>query len=245
LKVNEMVKIDRELCIGCGSCVPYCPVEAIKLIDKKAEADLSRCVECGTCVRANPCPVGALSMPESLDELREISHFLSDPTTTKKATGVPGRGTEEVKTNDVTGRIKRGEVGVCIEMGRPGVSTSFRDVEKVSKALAKLDVHFEEKNPVTALIDVKTGKLMKEGLRDMRVLSCIIEIMTGIDRVPEVLKVLRKAEKEIDTVFSLGMICRFNEDGTIPVAEMLKAQGVKVRPNAKINVGIGKPLVEA
>jgi Fe-S-cluster-containing hydrogenase component 2 len=239
-----MVKIDKDLCIGCGSCVPYCPVEAIKLVDGKAEADLGRCVECGTCVRADPCPVGALSMPETYSEFREISHFLSDPTTTKKATGVPGRGTEEVKTNDVTGRIKRGEVGMCIEMGRPGVSTSFGDAEKISKALAKLNVHFEEKNPVTALIDVKTGKLVKDELRDVRVLSCIIEIMTRIEKVPEVLKVLRKTEKEIDTVFSLGMICRFDEDGSIPVLKMLESQGVKVRPNAKVNVGIGKPLSE-
>jgi len=240
-----MVKIDSDLCVGCGSCVPYCPVEAIKLVDRKAEADLGRCVECGTCVRADPCPVGALSMPEALAEIREISHYLSDPTTTKKATGVPGRGTEEVKTNDVTGRIKRGEVGVCIEMGRPGVSTSFGDVEKVSKALAKLDVHFEEKNPVTALIDVKTGKLVKDELREARALSCIIEVMTRIENVPEVLKVLRRVETEIDTVFSLGMICRFDEDGSISVIKMLESQGIKVRPNSKVNVGIGKPLSEA
>jgi len=240
-----MVRIDKELCLGCGSCVPYCPVEAISLTEGKAEADQAKCVECGTCVRADPCPVGALSMPETYSEFREISHFLSDPTTTKKATGVPGRGTEEVKTNDVTGRIKRGEVGVCIEMGRPGVSTSFRDVEKVSTALAELNIHFEEKNPVTALIDVRTGRLVKDGLRDERVLSCIIEIMTRYDKIPQILAVLRKVENEIDTVFSLGMICRFDDDGSIPLLKVLESEGVSVRPNAKVNLGLGRPLSEA
>jgi Fe-S-cluster-containing hydrogenase component 2 len=235
----------NDSCIGCGQCLAYCPVEAITLEYRKAKVIPDRCVECGTCVRADPCPVDAMSMPEVLNEFRQISHYLSDPTTTKKATGVPGRGTEEVKTNDVTGRIKRNEVGVCIEMGRPGISTSFRDVEVVSKALTKLNIHFEEKNPVTALIDVKTGKLLKEELREARTLSCILEVKTGIDQIPKVLNVLRKVEKQIDTVFSLGMMSRFNEDGSIPILKMLESQGINVRPNSKINVGIGKPLSEA
>jgi hypothetical protein len=184
-------------------------------------------------------------MPETLDKFREISHYLSDPTTTKKATGVPGRGTEEVKTNDVTGRIKRGEVGICIELGRPGISTSFNDVEKVSMTLAKLSLQFEEKNPVTALIDIETGRLVEDRLRDMRALSCIVEAKTMIENIPEVIRVLRQVEKQIDTVFSLGIICRFDQDGTIPVINVLESQGVRVRHNAKINVGIGKPLKEA
>ena len=235
----------NDSCIGCQQCIPYCPVDAIRLVDGKAEADSGRCVECGTCVRADHCPVDALSMPENLDEFREISHYLSDPTTTKKATGVPGRGTEEVKTNDVTGRIKRGEVGICIEMGRPGISTSFEDVEKVSEALAKLNLEFEEKNPVTALIDVNTGKLVNDELRETRALSCIVEAKTKMENIPGVLKVLRQVETQIDTVFSLGMICRFDDDGNIPVIEILESQGINVRPNSKVNVGIGKPLSEA
>jgi Fe-S-cluster-containing dehydrogenase component len=240
-----MVTISPELCVGCSSCVPYCPVEAISLEDGKASVDQQRCVECGTCIRAYPCPVGALTMPETFDELREIRHYLSDPTTTKKATGVPGRGTEEVKTNDVTGRIKRGEVGICIEVGRPGVSTSFGDVEKITKPLTALKVSFEEKNPVTALLDVGTGRLAKEEFRGERVLSCIIEVKTEIAMIPEVIAVLKEAEKKIDTVFSLGMICRFDEDGQVPVMKILEAEKIKVRPNSKVNVGLGRPLSEA
>ena len=43
-----------------------------------------------------------------------------------ESTGVEGRGTEEVKTNDVSGRVKMGEVGFTIELGRPGVGVRFR-----------------------------------------------------------------------------------------------------------------------
>lgn len=237
-----MVNVDTDLCIGCGNCFNYCSAKALSLLDGTADVDLDKCVECGTCIRAKVCTVNALSMPE-FDEIREIRHYLSDPTTTKKLTGVPGRGTEESKTNDVTGRIKRGEIGVCIELGRPGVGTSFRDVEKVAMALSKLPVHFEPENPVTALIVDETGR-MDEKIIDERVLSGIVEVKIMETDLADVLKALSALEGKLDTVFSLGLITRFDENGELPILETLKSMSLKVRPNAKINVGLGKPLVE-
>jgi hypothetical protein len=38
----------------------------------------------------------------------------------------------------------------------------------------------------------------------------------------------------------VGVISRVNEDGTIPVIPILEKEGFKVRPNAKINLGLGK-----
>jgi hypothetical protein len=49
-----------------------------------------------------------------------------------------GRGTAEVKTNDVTGRVKEGEAGFVIEFGRPSVGARFRDIQEMTKALAAL-----------------------------------------------------------------------------------------------------------
>ena len=46
---------------------------------------------------------------------------------------------------------------------------------------------------------------------------------------------------EINTVFSLDMICCYNEDGTNPAIELCEKAGVHVRPNAKVNIGIGRP----
>ena len=63
-----------------------------------------------------------------------------------------GRGTEEVKTNDVRGRVQVGEVGFTIEFGRPGVGVWFRDIQKAVLALAAGGVHFEKKNPITSLM---------------------------------------------------------------------------------------------
>jgi ferredoxin len=45
-----MMRVDSELCKGCGACVRDCPVGAIELVDKKAVVGDS-CVSCGVCVR--------------------------------------------------------------------------------------------------------------------------------------------------------------------------------------------------
>lgn len=237
------MKISEELCSGCGLCLPYCPVGAISLKENKAYVNLNICVECGTCKRFAPCPNNAI-IYEELKWPRTLTQYLSDPTITKKETGVAGRGTEECKTNDVTGRFCKGEIGICIEPGRPGVGTTFRDVEKITMKLAKVGVEFEEKNPIAYLMKDKiTGKL-KEDILDERVLSCVIEFRVKVEKFPEVIKALKEIEEEVETVFSVGIISRLEEDGKIPILQMLESLGVEVRPNAKINLGLGKPLVE-
>jgi NAD-dependent dihydropyrimidine dehydrogenase PreA subunit len=51
--------IDKEVCVGCGSCAANCPVEAIKATDDNKYAIGDTCVECGAC--AANCPVNAIS----------------------------------------------------------------------------------------------------------------------------------------------------------------------------------------
>ncbi|NOQ21222.1 MAG: 4Fe-4S dicluster domain-containing protein [Candidatus Aegiribacteria sp.] len=52
-------KINDE-CIGCGACMPECPVDAISEGDKYT-IDPETCIDCGACVPA--CPVGAIEAP--------------------------------------------------------------------------------------------------------------------------------------------------------------------------------------
>jgi len=55
--------VDRDECVGCGTCVEECPEEAITLDDKEiAVVDADKCTECGTCVEN--CPSEAISIPE-------------------------------------------------------------------------------------------------------------------------------------------------------------------------------------
>jgi len=114
--------IDPEICIDCENCIPYCPVEAITVSDDHVDIDQDLCVECGVCLRSAVCPVEAIVEPD-LEWPRTLRALFSNPITVFQETGVAGRGTDEVKSNDVTGRYKRGEVGFGIEMGRPGTGS--------------------------------------------------------------------------------------------------------------------------
>ncbi|MEA5050814.1 MAG: 4Fe-4S binding protein [Oscillospiraceae bacterium] len=53
-------KINKDECIGCGSCEATCPVSAISAdADGKYEINPDVCIDCGAC--AAGCPVSAIS----------------------------------------------------------------------------------------------------------------------------------------------------------------------------------------
>ena len=264
------MEIDKEKCVGCGNCHAFCTMGAIYLEeDGKSVVNQEECVECSTCYRVlrnegymprfvravrkvlstfrlgylaevDVCPTGALTPPE-LKWPRSIRAAFSDPIVVHPGTGIGGRGTEEIKCNDVTGRIRKGEAGLVVEMGRPGIGAYFRDIERVAMALAPLGPFFEPKNPVTQLLeDPKTGKMKGEVLGE-KVLSAIIEMKTSLERIPEILQALEKVQKEIDTVISVGVSSRCLPDGTIAHAEWVRKAGYSLSPNGKTNIGLGRP----
>nr|MBF0221763.1 electron transfer flavoprotein subunit alpha [Desulfobulbaceae bacterium] len=59
-----MLKIDKELCIGCGVCVDSCAFGAIEMVDASAVVN-EKCTLCGTCV--DNCAVEALCIEKTSD----------------------------------------------------------------------------------------------------------------------------------------------------------------------------------
>ena len=181
-------------------------------------------------------------LPPDLEYPRSLRAAFSDPTVVHAGTGVGGRGTEEIKTNDVTGRLREGDAGIVIELGRPGTGAHFRDVEKIATALIPLEPHFEAFNPVTQLMpDPKTGKLREEVL-DEKVLSAIIEVKTTLEKIPDYLEILENIQSELDTVFSVGVASKCLPDGSVPHQKWVEDAGYTLSLNGKTNLGLGRPL---
>jgi len=67
--VRKIIKIDEELCDGCGQCVPDCAEGSLKIIDGKARLVADKlCDGLGACLGS--CPQGALQIIE-----REAEEF--------------------------------------------------------------------------------------------------------------------------------------------------------------------------
>jgi len=266
------MQIDEEKCVGCGNCVPVCTMGVISVVDGRSRVNEEECVECNTCYRTlrsedhNPtlvraarwvlrqlrlacdpapdvCPTGALT-PPTLTWPRSVRATFSDPTIKHPSTGTGGRGTEEIKSNDVTGRLKPGEIGFVVELGRPGLGACFRDLQTVAMAMAEAGARFEPRNPVTHLMTDTAAGLLREDVLNEKVMSAIIECRAEAVRAPRILATLRRVAADIETVLSAGVAARCGPDGSVPYAEVVRASGFTLSPNAKTNLGLGRPLCE-
>ena len=264
------MRINPEKCVACGNCTYVCPMEAIYIdpLKRRATINEDECVECYSCynglsqehlnptmvrtmrkvfqtlrLRFDPepdvCPTAAFE-PNELSWPRMVRRAFSDPRVPHESTGIGGRGTEEVKTNDVSNRVKVGEVGFTIEFGRPGVGARFREIQEMCWALASAGVSFEKKNPVTSLMtDVSTGTLKPEILNE-KVMSAIVEIKTSIERTEEIIRLVWDVEKRITSPIAIGVGTRCDPDGEDRVvAPILERLGYKLI-RAKTNLGLGR-----
>ncbi len=238
--------IHPEICVGCGSCQPYCPTGAISFVDLVSAVDQDKCYECGTCLRVAVCPVDAIAeSAEVQDYPRALRKYFSDATTTHAVTGIEGRGTEESKTNDVTGRVGPDDVGVAIEVGRPILGMDLEDIQKFTRALACAGItEIEPQNPIHSMIsDPKTGDLKPELLAE-RVLSAIIELQVKRNRLAFVLQTVKAVAAEVKSVFCLDICTRLEPGLQVPqeILDIITAEGFAWQPNAKINLGLGRAL---
>lgn len=80
LKDNLVLRVRKDLCLGCGLCAESCPRQAISLKSSQAQIDQNRCNHCGLCVDACPQRAIAELRPVSRRELQATVTGLKDRT---------------------------------------------------------------------------------------------------------------------------------------------------------------------
>ena len=233
-----LAEINQEACVECYACYRGMSTENLPQQPTRLLRDFLAFFRLRFQPDPDICPTGAI-VTDELTWPRILRRTFSDPQVPHESTGMGGRGTREVKTNDVTGRIREGEAGFTVEFGRPGVGVYFKEVDRVCQRLAQVPVEFQIENPVTALMSsVRTGQLREDVLNE-RVLSCILEFKTEIVDMPGILNVIEDEVKHLDTVVSLGMAVRCDLGGNDTVRNQLESMGYDAW-RAKINLGLGR-----
>jgi hypothetical protein len=247
---------------------------AVNPLTARAEIDRDECVECYQCFRGmsqehlNPvlvrgirtllswlrlrfepepdvCPTAAFE-PEDLLWPRNVRRAFSDVTATHESTGIHGRGTEEVKTNDVTGRVKPGQAGFVVEFGRPSIGVRFQEIEHMTRAVAAAGAAFEHNNPVTHLMTDRCSGALNPEILNEKVLSAIVEFIIPLPRVDEFLDIIEDLAPRLDTVVSVGVGAVCDEDDRSPVEEVVARRGYPII-RGKTNLGLGRatnPVLE-
>jgi hypothetical protein len=189
------------------------------------------------------CPTAAITEQE-LTWPRVVRRAFSDPVVPHESTGVHGRGTEEVKTNDVTNRVGPGEAGFTVEFGRPTVGVRFWQIQEMTRELAPMKLEFEKRNPVTSLMsDVSRGDIREEILGE-KILSAIVEFKTMLEEVPAILRKVRQVADRLDTVVAIGVSARCGDGGENPLEAILVREGLRF-VRGKTNLGLGRPSMQA
>jgi hypothetical protein len=237
-KINRAT-VDQDECVECFTCFNGMSKEHLNPSLVRGLRALFKMMRLRFDPEPDVCPTSALE-PEELAWPRVVRRAFSDPRVPHESTGVQGRGTEEVKTNDISGRVNRGEAGFTIEFGRPGVGVRFHEIQRMTQALAKAGLEFEKKNPIAMLMtDTKKGTI-REDILNEKILSAIVEIKVPVARMEEIITLVREAERQLDTVVALGVGARCEDNGAEhEVIQNLQRLGYKLE-RAKTNLGLGR-----
>jgi ferredoxin len=167
---RQIIKIDEDLCTGCGECIPNCPEGALQIIDDKARiiSDLF-CDGLGACI--GHCPVDAISIEEreaeEYDERKVMENVVKQGVNVIKAhlehlkehgqTELLNQAVDYLKENDIENPLEKEEHGhqahgkEALPCGCPGSAVmDFRDEQDFEAESTKENVSesMKEEKPV-------------------------------------------------------------------------------------------------
>lgn len=70
---NFEAALDADACTGCGECLDRCQMDAITIVEDKAEIEIGRCIGCGVCVYH--CPTDAITLVSRADFVEPPKSF--------------------------------------------------------------------------------------------------------------------------------------------------------------------------
>lgn len=78
---NHSVKLVKEKCKGCTTCLRHCPTEAIRVYDGSAHIIADRCIDCGMCIKV--CPYHAkVAVTDPLEIIQWFKYKIALPAPT-------------------------------------------------------------------------------------------------------------------------------------------------------------------
>jgi hypothetical protein len=235
---SNRARVNPDECVECYACYNGMSMEHLNPTLIRSIRSLLKMFRLRFDPEPDVCPTSAI-IPEELSWPRVVRRAFSDPVVTHESTGVHGRGTEEVKTNDVTNRVGIGEVGYVVEFGRPTIGVRFREIERMTMALARIGIEFEAKNPVTHMMTDRASGKLRDDILNEKILSAIVEFKTTVEQMPAVLRRVEEVSQELETVVAVGVSTRCDERGDSVLDSILTDEGFQY-VRGKTNLGLAR-----
>ena len=80
-QIYHSVKLEKDRCVGCTTCLKRCPMECIRVRNGKASILYELCIDCGVCVRI--CPHNAkVAQTDPINAIFRYKHRIALPAPT-------------------------------------------------------------------------------------------------------------------------------------------------------------------
>jgi len=184
--LREIIKIDEDLCDGCGNCVPGCHEGALQIIDGKARlVSELMCDGLGACI--GDCPQGAIIIErreaEPYNETRAMEILLDKDTRISFRSELTNWPVQMHLINPSASHYRDADVLLaadCAAFTVPNFHSAFLKGKKLAIACPKLDqgteIYIEK---IRSLID-------EANIRSLHVLVMEVPCCGGLSRMVQI-----------------------------------------------------------